>query len=59
MHNPSAVAYGMADEYMGPDQIMVRNPVVGSVDDSAELPNLTEHVPVDELRNAVNEDQEN
>ena len=59
MHNPSAVAYGgMADNYVGPDQIMVRNPVAGLADDSAELPNLTEHVPVDELRNSAHDFEE-
>ena len=44
MHNPSAGACG-GDS---PDQIMVRNPVAELADDSAELPNLTEHIPVEE-----------
>ena len=48
----------MADSYVGPDQIMVQNPVAGLADDSAELPNLTEHVPVDELRNSSAHDIE-
>ena len=39
--------------------VMVRNPAAASnlADESAELPNLTEHVPVtDELRNAASND---
>ena len=59
MHNPSAAAYGaMAGSYVDPDRIMVQNPVAGLADDSAELPNLTEHVPVDELRNSSAHDIE-
>ena len=44
MHNPSAIGGEPAD------MIMVSNPVAAGlgVADDSELPNLTEHVPVDQ-----------
>ena len=50
MHNPSA-AYDVSA-----DHIMVQNPVAGLANDSAELPNLTQHVPVEAVRPAVSAD---
>ena len=42
LHNPSAAAYEV-----NASQIMVQNPVAGMADESTELPNLTQHVPVE------------
>ena len=52
MHNPRA-AYGTTAASRT-DMIMVQNPVaVTLADESAELPNLTEHVPVEEVVEVV------